>query len=201
MTDQLSKPSTNRRDLLKLSGAGALGGLVLNGLAPRQAQAQADPFHISYASWIHGHAMTIEYPDRIASAIRRGFAYQIEGMPGTTNWFHFAIPTPVIINDVRLQIDSIMLRMETGSIDSFVRDVHIYDGERRIAVHNEVYLVEDNWFVRFEVPEIPLVRWGVGISLGVGFGVEMMSHTMNFVSAGADFVIRPPEEEPQELEL
>ena len=87
-----------------------------------------------------------------------------------------------------------MLRMTTGSVDSFVRDVHIYDGESRIAVHDEVYLVEDNSFARFEVPETPYLRWGLGISLGVGFGVEMMEHTMSFISAGADFVIRPPDE-------
>ena len=130
MAEQPIKPSTNRRDLLKLSGAGLLGGLVLNGAAPQKALAQAGEFIIPYASWTHGHSMEIEYPDRMASAIRRGYAYQVEGKPGTTNWFHFAIPTPVIINDVRLQVASIMLRMTTGSIDSFVRDVHIYDGER-----------------------------------------------------------------------
>jgi hypothetical protein len=177
---------------------GALGGLVLNGLAPQKASAQDGEFNISYASWIHGHSMEIEYPDRMAYAIRRGYAYQIEGKPGTTNWFHFAIPTPVIIDDVRLQIASVMLRFTTGSIDSFVRDVHIYDGEHRIAVHNEVYLAEENGFARFEVPETPYMLWGLGISLGVGFGVEMMSHTMDFISAGGDFVIRPPEEEPTE---
>jgi len=194
MAEQPIKQPTNRRDLLKLSGVGVLGGLVLNAVAPQKALAQEGEFNISYASWIHGHSMEIEYPDRMASAIRRGYAYQVEGKPGTTNWFHFAIPTPVIINDVRLQIASVMLRMTTGSIDSFVRDVHIYDGEKRIAVHNEVYLVEENGLARFEVPETPYLLWGLGISLGVGFGVEMMSHTMDFISAGGDFVIRPPEE-------
>ncbi len=194
MAEQPFRSPTNRRDLLKLSGAGVLGGLVLNGVTPQKARAQAGEFNIPYASWTHGHSMEIEYPELMASAIRRGYAYEIEGKPGTSNWFHFAIPTPVIINDVRLQIDSIMLRMTTGSVDSFVRAVHIYDGERRIAVHEDVYLVEDNWFVRFAVPDAPYLQWGLGISLGVGFGVEMMSHTMSFISAGADLVIRPPEE-------
>jgi hypothetical protein len=196
MADQPFERSTNRRDLLKLSGAGVLGGLVLNGATPQKALAQ-DEYNISHASWIHGHSMEIEYPDRMASAIRRGYAFQVEGKPGTNNWFHFAIPTPVIIDDVRLQIDSVMLRMTTGSVDSFVRDVHIYDGEVRIAVHNDVYLMEDNGFVRFEVPETPYLLWGLGISLGVGFGVEMMAHTMDFISVGADFVIRPPQEETE----
>jgi hypothetical protein len=186
--------NTNRRDLLKLSGMGALGGLALSALTPRKALAQGDEFKISYASWIHGHSMAIEYPDRLVGAVPVGYAFQVVGKPGTTNWFHFAIPTPVIIDDVRLQIDSIMLRFTTGSVDSFVRDVHIYDGEKRIAVHDGVYLAEENGFVRFEVPETPYLAWGLGISLGVGFGVEMMAHTMSFISAGGDFVIRPPED-------
>jgi hypothetical protein len=196
MADERIERPANRRDLLRLAGAGTLGGLALNGLSPQNAAAQPPDFNISYASWIHGHSMEIEYPDRMAAAIRRGYAYQVEGMPGTNNWFHFAIPTPVIINDVRLQVDSIMLRMTTGSVDAFVRDVHIYDGERRIAVHNEIYLAEELLFVRLPVPELPYLRWGLAISLGVGFGVEMMSHTMDFISVGADLVIRPPEPQP-----
>lgn len=39
MAEQLSEQHTNRRDLLRLSGVGALGGLVLNGLAPQRASA------------------------------------------------------------------------------------------------------------------------------------------------------------------
>lgn len=183
----------DRRELLRLSGLGMLGGLTLNGLTPQKVSAADGSFDISYASWIHGHSMQIEYPDRMVSAIRRGYAYQVEGNPGSSNWFHFAIPTPVYIDDVRLQVDSVMLRFTTGSVDSFVRDVRVYDGEILISVHDDVYLSESNGFVRFDVPDTPYVLWGLGISLGVGFGVEMMSHTMDFISAGADFVIKPPE--------
>lgn len=64
-------------------------------------------------------------------------------------------------------------------------------------MYNDVYLVEENGFARFEVPDMPYMLWGLGISLGVGFGVEMMSHTMDFISAGADFVIRPPDEQTE----
>jgi hypothetical protein len=194
MSDQPIERRTNRRNLLKLSGAGAIAGLAVGGLAPRRAMALDPESQITYASWIHGHSMQIEYPDRMQYAVRKGYAFQVAGNPGTENWFHFAIPTPVIIDDVRLRIDSVMLRFVTGSVDAFLRDVHIYDGEARIAVHNEVYLTEQNGFVRFEVPESPLLAWGVGISLGVGFGVEMMAHTMDFIAAGADLVVVPQAE-------
>jgi hypothetical protein len=33
------------------------------------------------------------------------------------------------------------------------------------------------------------VLWGLGISIGASFGVEMMDHHMEFISAGCDFVV------------
>jgi hypothetical protein len=185
---------TNRREMLKLSGMGVLGGAAVGALSPAKVRAAAAQPNISYASWIHGHSMQIEYPDRIDFTWRAGFYIRIEGKPGTTNWFHFAIPTPVIIDDVRLRIDAAMLRFVTGSVDAFVRDVDVYDGEKLIASHKNVNLSEENAFAKFVVPERPLVRWGIGISIGVAFGVEMMPHRMEFISAGCDFTLREPEE-------
>jgi len=176
--------------MLRLSGIGVLGGAAINALAPSTALA-ADPI-ISYASWIHGHSMQIEYPDRIAAVRRAGFSINVEGKPGTSNWFHFAIPTPVIIDDVRLRADSVMLRFTTGSVDAFVQHVHVYDGEKKIAEHNDIDLSKENAFVRLAVPDSPLVQWGLGISIGVGFGVESMDHHMDFISAGCDFTLRAP---------
>jgi hypothetical protein len=195
MNEQVLARATNRRDLLRLSGMGVLAGAAANALTPGKALAGAAAVNIVYASWIHGHSMQIEYPDQIASQWRPGFYISIEGKPGTTNWFHFAIPTPVIVNDVRLRIDAVMLRFATGSVDSFVRDVHVYDGEARIAAFNDVYLSGDNGFAKFDLPERPEVLWGLGISIGVGFGVEMMNHTMNFISAGCNFTLKEPGQE------
>lgn len=191
MKEQVRAKETNRREILKLSGIGVLGGVTVGALAPGKAQAVEGPI-ISYASWIHGHSMQIEYPDRIASQWRAGFGFTVEGKPGTDNWFHFAIPTPVIIDDVRLRADSIMLRFSTASVDAFVRHVHIYDGETVLAAHNDIYLSGANPFVRLAVPGRPLMTWGIGISLGVGFGVEAMDHHMQFIAAGCDFTLQEP---------
>jgi hypothetical protein len=194
MNEQVSTRDTSRREMLRLSGMGVLGGVAATALTPGKAHAGAATANIVYASWIHGHSMQIEYPDRIADLWRAGFYARLEGKPGTENWFHFAIPTPVIIDDARLRIDAAMLRFATGSVDAFVRDVHVYDGEARIAAFNDVYLSENNGFAKFALPERPEVRWGIGISIGVGFGVEMMDHTMNFISAGCDFTLKGPEQ-------
>lgn len=190
MNAQTVTRETNRREMLKLSGMGLLGGAAISAVAPSTAQA-ADPT-ISYASWIHGHSMQIEYPDRIASQRRAGFSINVEGKAGTGNWFHFAIPTPVIIDDIRLRADCVMLRFTTGSVDAFVQHVHVYDGEKKIAEHNDIYLSKENGFVRLAVPDRPQILWGLGISIGVGFGVESMDHHMDFIAAGCDFTLQPP---------
>jgi hypothetical protein len=192
MKEPVVSKETNRREMLRLSGMGLLGGAAVSALASGKAQAAAEPVGISYASWIHGHSMQVEYPDRLARQEHNGWGTDIEGKPGTINWFHFAIPTPVIIDDVRLQADSIMLSFKTGSLDAFLRDVHVYDGGNTIAIFDNVYLSQEQPFVRLVLPDTPYMGQGLGISLGVGFGVEPMDHTMTFYAVGCDFVIRPP---------
>ncbi len=188
MTDQVTTSRSNRRELLKLSALGALGAA----LAPQQAQgAEAAP-RISYASWIHGHSLRVEFPDDLVVQRPLGFHMLVEGKPGTVNWFHFAIPTPVIVNDVRLRADTVILSFETGSADALVRDVHIYDGSGKIAEFNGVNLTRENWYHRFEIKTRPEVWQGLGVSIGVTFGTEPMNHWMRFVSAGCDFTLQPP---------
>lgn len=191
MNEQHLSKQTNRRDVLRLSGMGVLGSVAGVALAANPVSA-ADVgvagVAITYASWIHGHSMDIESPDRIASQWCAGFGFTVEGKPGTTNWFHFAIPTPVIINNVRLRPSSVMLRFTTGSLDAFVTNVHIYDGENKIAEYNNLTLSLSNPLARFVVPTQPLMGYGLGISVGVGFGVEAMDHHIDFIAAGCDFV-------------
>jgi hypothetical protein len=192
MTEQAVARTTNRREMLRLSGMGVLGGVMAGALGSETAQAADAPVNIAYASWIHGHSMQIEYPDRLDRQLRIGWCAYVQGKPGTENWFHFAVPTPVIINDVRLQVDSVMLCFKTGSIDAFVRDVHIWDGWARIAEFNAINLSGEQGFVRLVVPGAPQVWQALGISVGVGFGVEVMDHGMEFFAVGCDLVTRPP---------
>jgi hypothetical protein len=140
--------------------------------------------------WIHGTSIQVEYTDRIGSIIRRGFHTHIECKPGLANWFHFAIPTPVIVSDGRLKIDSVMLMFKTGSADVAVKSVHVYDGPNKIASYDYDWahaLKGDHPFERFDVPGQPEVLWGIGISVQVGAGVENMAHWIEFSSAGGDF--------------
>jgi hypothetical protein len=194
MEQQIPTRETSRREMLRLSGMGALAGVAVGALTPGRAQAQDGPPAVSYASWIHGNCLQVEYPDRVVRLERDGWGTVVEGMPGSLNWFHFVIPTPVIVNDVRLHAHSILLSFSTGSVDAFVRDVHVWDGSRRIAAFDNVHLVPGEPSSRLFIPDAPAMGFGLGISLGVGFGVEPMDHSMTFYAAGCDFVIPTPAE-------
>lgn len=143
---------------------------------------------LAQAMWIHGTSLQVEFPDRIARTWQAGFYTEIEGKPNTENWFHFAIPSKVIVNDRRLRIGSVMLLGETLSSDAVIRDIHLYDGPNKIAQHNGVNLSGNLGFRRFDAPTVPFVQWGVGISIGVRFGATG-SRVMRFKSAGCDFVL------------
>ena len=145
-------------------------------------------YSIDHAMWVHGTSIQIEYPDRIASTRRAGFYTSIVGEPNTTNWFHFAIPTPVIVDGDRKVAGPVILRFRTLSTNAVVRDVHIYDGSSRIATHNGVNLTGNQFFTPFGIAHRPAVRWGLGISIGVRFGAGAANQRrMDFISAGCDF--------------
>ncbi|MGK7880936.1 MAG: DUF6623 family protein [Crocosphaera sp.] len=154
-----------------------------------------EKFKLAQAMWVHGHSMEVEYPKRLSLAKRMGFYFQTRGKPFTGNWFHFAIPTPVIVEAQRLRVGSVMIRFRTGPGAS-VHAVHIYDGERRIAAHNGLNLSPKGRFVspRFDVPTHPPIRWGLGVSIGVRFGdsANLPPNKLLFEisSAGCDFVLK-----------
>lgn len=144
---------------------------------------------LTHAMWVHGHSMQIESEDQLYLIRRTGMSIIIGGNSGNYNWFHFAIPTPVIVNGNRLRADSVMVRFKSASADAFVTAIHVYDGEKRIAMYENLHLNPNNWeWPRFDVPGHPEILWGVGISIQVGFGVENVSHKMEFSSAGCDFI-------------
>ncbi len=164
-------------------------GMAAELVAAEEVEKEIEPMaaELAFASWIHGVNIQVEWPWLLEWIYRAGFGTRLKGKPGTTNWFHFAIPTPVIVDSKRYKVDSVMLRFTTGSVASIVRHIHVYDGERRIATHNNVNLTGSHGFERFTVPNKPRIYWGVGISIGVEFLNVPQSREMWFISAGADF--------------
>jgi hypothetical protein len=153
------------------------------------------PLKLAHAMWVHGHNMQIEYPERLYLQKRMGLYIQVEGKPFTSNWLHFAIPTPVIVDGKRLRVGSVMIRFRTGPGAS-VHAVHIYDGEKKIAAHDGLNLSPQKGFVwpRFDVPTHPDIKWGLGISIGVKFGdsanLPPNKLLVQVSAAGCDFMVR-----------
>ena len=140
---------------------------------------------LAHAMWIHGHSLHIEYPDRMESARRHGSAITLIGQANSRNWFHLAIPTPVIVDDKRLDLDSVMLRFRTSG--ATITRVHIYDGETRLEAHNGLSLTSTDYgFERFPASGSPHPRWGVGISFRGEFGGASEERRIDVSSAGAD---------------
>src|SRR5689334_24178 len=76
-----------------------------NDQLPRERRAPM----VAQASWLHGHAMEVEYRNLLTSERRAGYFYGVEGSAGSENWLHLAIPTPVIVGDRRLKVGSVMV--------------------------------------------------------------------------------------------
>lgn len=146
-------------------------------------------YPIEQASWAHGTDLTIEVQDNVESLRRYGFFTRVVGKPNTTNWYHLSIPTPVITHGNRLAIARAMLRFVTGGPSATVRDVHIYDGESRIAAHQFVNLSGSQPFAVFGVAHKPDVFWGTGISIGVTTGTGTAAERrIDMISGGIDFL-------------
>lgn len=146
-------------------------------------------FPIEQAMWAHGLDLHVEVDANVESLTRFGFFTRVVGKPNTTNWYHFAIPTPVIVKGNRLAFARAMLRLVTGGTNAVVRDVHIYDGSARIAAHQAVNLSGSLPFAVFGVAHKPDVFWGAGISIGVTTGSGTATERrMDFISAGIDFL-------------
>jgi subtilisin family serine protease len=144
------------------------------------------PTALAHAMWVHGTSVQEEFPDRLENVRRLGPYSLFDGKPGTSNWFHFAIPTPVIVDNRRLRLESVMLQF-LASRDTWVTNVHIYDGYQKIEWFDGLAMTGYRWFERFDTLN-PLVRFGIGVSVRVRFGRSSVRHHIRFVSAGGDFI-------------
>jgi hypothetical protein len=144
---------------------------------------------ISQAMWTHGHSLVSENP---ALAVGRvGWGGQIKQL-GSQGWYHLAIPTPVIVTDIRLRLDSAVIQFSGGG-QGVIHDVHVYDGKNRVANRDNLTLHGVDQVFRIPVPRgqdhaPPLVQWGVGISMLISLGTDPANAWLEIHSGGADFV-------------
>lgn len=111
-------------------------------------------------------------------------------------WFHFAIPTPVIVAGGRSQLLRVFVLRETSPRVQ-VWAVHVYDGINQIATvglrdpnaqpsgrNGLADLIEG--VSMFTLPAPRSVFWSVSISVAVAF---LDDGDVTFISAGADFEV------------
>ena len=142
---------------------------------------------LKQAAWIHGTSVQFENKSWEVRSLRQGFfATVVPSNENTSGWVHFAIPTPVIVNNVRLKAQSAMIRFTTGPQAS-IGAVHVWDGETKLFEHNGVNYKGNLQFVREVIPGMPEVKWGVGISVLVNFNGRGPDAWIQLISAGVDF--------------
>lgn len=136
------------------------------------------------ASWTNGVAVALE--NSSWSALRQGFGTTVRpSNESTSGWVHFAIPTPVILSNVRVKAGQALVRFSTGpqaSIGAF----HVYDGERKIAEQNGLHLTGTLQVASQQLGR-PEVLWGTGISVLLSFTGTGPDAWVQLIAAGIDF--------------
>jgi hypothetical protein len=115
------------------------------------------------------------------------------GVGGTTNWFHFPIPTPVILNDKRANLKKVFVFYRADTNVEFEK-FFLCDGPIGIAPLQSVSLVgpvnfvdsikmgQNAWDV---IPSVSM-KWGLTITVIIKF---ISSGNIVFTTAGADFEV------------
>ena len=150
------------------------------------------------AMWIHGTSAQVEDPKGLIAngVLRRGWGTSFFGHSGSFNWFHVAIPTPVILDDARPRLVKVFVFYK--SLSGSIKNIHVWDGATRVKSFNGLSLSGDHglgidaantWAI-----DPPLtIRFGLGISIGVQFNTNFdTSDTVDkleflITTAGADF--------------
>ena len=147
-----------------------------------------------HAMWTHGNALTVENPGSLDRVGHFGWGADMAVKPGQSSWFHIPLATPVIVGDVRTQVQILFLMFdaESGSI----RNVHIYDGSGKVQEFNDLLISGEHRTAldglnTFKLSEPHTVVWGMGISFffvaDIGFDTRIPAARLIVSSAGGDF--------------
>lgn len=148
-----------------------------------------------HASWVHGNALTVESPENLNRVGHFGWGADMSVKPGKESWFHIALPTPVIVSDVRSNLIRVFLMFESelGSI----RNVHVYDGSFKIQEFNDLMSEGEHrlgldGMNTFNLAQPHSVAFGIGVSFffiaSIGFDSAIPPSRLILASAGGDYI-------------
>jgi hypothetical protein len=136
-------------------------------------------------NWTHGTSCHEEFENRISDSNRNRFGWGLDftQSSGTHNWIHCAVPTDADSND---KVRYVKLRFKTYSADAWISQVHIYNGETKVKSFTVNW--KNGWYTKtLDLVTPRSFDKGLGISIEIKAGVEMMSHRFVFSGAGARF--------------
>ena len=143
----------------------------------------------TFTSWVHGSSMQVEYLNRVTAVRHCGPFVRIEGSEGQNTWVHFPVPTPTVMAGSKVKANSAMVSFRTTA-KAMVKEVIVYDGEKRIAEHMDIDLTGNHLDAKFEVPGSPEVEKGLNITVGVVFDYgasTVRNMQIEIVGAGIEF--------------
>lgn len=153
-----------------------------------------------YASWVPGYSFVPQnmgpgaldsrnQPFVDVNGLRQGFGAHYYLNESQDNWFHVAIPTPVIVEDRRATLGRVMVLFAVTQQFAALKEVHVWDGPNRILYRDNLSIdgthsggldALNTWNVNHDG-----IAWGVGISML--FSSRETGTEIYFASAGADF--------------
>jgi len=147
---------------------------------------------IRQAMWVHGTSVQPEREGFQTNRVRPGWGGKFAGYG--SEWFHFAIPSPVIFGGKNSNLEKAFVFYKT-TMNATIVAVHLYDGKKKIKEFDNLTLsgTHDGKVEAantFKVAPIH-VKYGLGISVNVDFGQSTPQGvpSVTFATAGADFVI------------
>ena len=137
---------------------------------------------------VHGQSGHIELLNNLANTNQYylGWGLDIDQKPGLYNWLHYSIPTMP-----GTKTRYLLVRYETGtpgnSADSMITALHVFDGETRIYQRNSLVLTGGPTNTIIDMGEYKIIERGLGLTIGIGAGVEGMSHRMRIYAVWAEW--------------
>jgi hypothetical protein len=157
---------------------------------------------IKRAVWVHGNAVVAERPGDLAGEVRIGWGSKFLLKPGSDNWFHVSIPTPVLIDGVRPKLSKVFVLFATSKAEgggmlqgSSITALHVYDGAKKVKSFGETRMGK-------HTAQIDAANtWAVDAPLTIYYGLGLSIHArapqvtsddapqpVEFATIGADFI-------------
>ena len=144
-----------------------------------------------HAFWIHGHAFQPQREGYFLNKVRVGCGavFKTHG----AEWFHVAIPTPVILQNTDSKLKKFFVLYQTSGTAKLTA-VHIWDGISKIAGFDKIAYSGDHStkldkYNSWNVNPVH-IKFGLGISVHVEFGPpsKIGVPEITFATAGAEFL-------------